>query len=188
MKTIYLLCLVLLLPSCCPHGIIENRLGALPDSALSFSPYQDGSKLKLKHSAGKVVTYSIFRETTEEYFSPTESCVETIYELNTTRLIPDYPVFDLRIDISNLDTIQYYCNAYIGYDSFEIPTFDNDYYEKADSISIDSTVYYDVYLLSSIGINHNSPGSIYADSLYYNFENGILKIIMSNEEFYQITY
>ena len=73
-------------------------------------------------------------------------------------------------------------------DLFYIPTadFQLDYFEKVDSLIIDSVTYKDVFKLNSDYGSYYDKDSIYADSLYYNYEYGILKILMSNGESYEI--
>jgi len=184
-----LILLLMLLPSCRPCEPVTIDLGDLPEEALLFVPYQNGQTVSLKHSAGQVIHYAVSRQTKEERFSWTESCVEYVFEVNSTILTADYPIFNFRFDISNEDTLNYICTAYIGYNSFVIPTFENgyDYFEKADSIVLDTTTYYDVFKLTSYDSNYDNSDSIRPDTLYYNYETGILKITMTNEEYYQIT-
>lgn len=178
-----------MLSSCLPCDTITVENGALPDSALSFVPYQNGETYKLKHSNGLIINFETTRSTRDEWSHCTECCnYEYHFEINTTRLIPDYPIFDCNFDISNRDTTYFDCYASIGKYGFYIPTsdFQLDYFEKVDSLTLDSVSYYNVFKLKSDYGSYYDQDSIYADSLYYNFQHGILKILMSNGEYYEI--
>jgi len=181
--------MILLLNGCipCDTVIIEN--GPLPDSALRFVPYQNGKIYKFRHSKGLVINFDTYRETREEWTHCAECCsYEYHYEVNSTRLTPNYPIFDFYFEISNRDTSYFECYTTIGKYGFYIPTadFQLDYFEKVDSLIIDSVTYKDVFKLNSDYGSYYDKDSIYADSLYYNYEYGILKILMSNGESYEI--
>jgi len=111
------------------------------------------------------------------------------YEINTTRLIPDYPVFHISLFISNPDTLHYNFSCNVGKYFLNIPVNRNDYsvfHSFADSVLIRETYYYDVFRIKPY--NHQLWNeAIKVDSVYYNSTNGILLIKMSNEEFYYIT-
>jgi hypothetical protein len=188
-KWIYLIP-VLILSSCwpCDTVIIEN--GTLPDAALKFIPYQNGETYQFQHSNGLIINFESIRETREEWTYCTECCKnEYHFEVNSTILIPDYPVFDFQFEISNEDTALYICNAFIGRNGFVIPTSEvqYDFFERVDFIVIDSKCYYEVWKLKSYGSYYNED-TVYADSLFYNYDFGILKILMSNGEYYKIVH
>ncbi|OQC44130.1 MAG: hypothetical protein BWX59_02086 [Bacteroidetes bacterium ADurb.Bin028] len=184
---------MLLLRACgrppCETTVIDN--GVLPESALEYVPYISGKTYKFKHSNGLVVNFDASRETQkrEEWSSCMRSCPYVIhYECNTTRLIPDYPIFNFELNICNLDTLNYNCNVSLGKFGFHIPTgnFDTNYYEQVDSIKIDSVYYYQVFKLKSYYDRYSSHDSIYADSMYYSYDKGIIKITLSNNEYYTL--
>ena len=184
-KVIYLF-FSFLLYGCWPCNTIMIENGALPDSALKYVPYVNGETYKFKHSNGLEINYKTTRETHEEWTGCAECCeYEYHYEVNSTILIPDYPIFNFQFQIDNQDTLNYHCYASVGKYGFHIPTnneFDIDYYEKVDSVKINSVYYYQVFKIKSHYENYYSQDSIYVDSLYYNYLNGIIKIVMSNEE------
>jgi hypothetical protein len=179
----------LILSGCFPCHTTTVENGPLPNSALELVPYQKGNTYKLKHSNGLVISFETTRETQEEYTYCTECC-KYIYhfEINTTKLSPDYPIFNCDFGISNRDTTHLDCYASIGKSVFYIPTenTENNYYEKVDSLILNSIVYYNVFKLKTDYDSYYNQDSIYADSLFYNYEHGILKVLMSNEEYYEI--
>lgn len=188
-NSIYIL-LIVFLYGCPPCDTVPVTIdnGSLPVSALKFVPYQSGETYRFKHSNGLVIKFKTFRETREEREERcTECCSYVQYEVNSTWLTSDYPIFDFYFSISNRDTSYYNCYASIGKYGFNIPTadFHPDYFSRVDSMMIDSFYYRDVFKLKSHYGSYNNSDSIYADSLFYNYEHGILKIIMSNGESYE---
>lgn len=190
MKRIIYLIISILLYGCwpCDSIIVEN--GTLPKSALKYVPYLDGNTYKFKHSNGFVISYKTNRKT-EKVLERCEHCCKYkySYEVNTTKLITNYPVFNLEFNIDNFDTLNYSCYATIGQGGFNIPInndFDRELYQKVDSIKIGSEYYYQVFKMKSNNFGYDSQSSIYVDSLYYNYEKGVIKIILSNNENYTI--
>ncbi|MBI9069169.1 MAG: hypothetical protein JEZ09_17870 [Salinivirgaceae bacterium] len=190
MKKLIYLIFSILLYGCLPCDTIMIENGALPDSTLKYVPYVNGKTYKFKHSNGLKVNYKTTRETHEEWTSCAECCkYEYHYEVNSTILIPDYPIFEFQFQIDNRDTLNYNCYASIGKYGFYIPTnneYDIDYYEQVDSVQIDSVYYYQVFKLKSNYDNYYSRDSIYVDSIYYSYDKGIIKILLSNNENYTI--
>lgn len=181
--------IALSLGGCWPCDTIKVENEPLPESALGFVPYKNGDTYSFRHSNGLVINYKTTRETHEEWSGCSECCkYEYRYEVNSTRLVPDYPVFTLQFEIDNLDTSNFHCFASIGKYGFYVPI--NDEFsggvEKVDSVKVDSEYYYQVFKLKSNHDNYYFQDSIYVDSMYYNYENGIIKILLSNGENYTI--
>ena len=172
----------------CDREIIEN--GPLPQSALDCVPYQDGEIYKLKYSEDLIINFTAERRTEENWQeSRGQWCgPETHYEENNTVLKADYPLFDIGFEMNNYDTTRIYCHAYIGNSGYYIPIPDSQhqvsYSEKFDSMFFDGNTYKDVYIMTSASSNDATSSG---DSLYYNYEFGILKYIRSNGETYTIT-
>jgi hypothetical protein len=188
-KWIYII-IVLFLSGCWPCDTIMVENGPLPDSALGYVPYKNGGTYSFRHSNGLVINYNTTRETLEAWSGCSECCkYEYHYEVNSTRLVPDYPVFTLQFQIDNQDTLNFHCHASIGKYGFYVPT-NNEFgignFEKFDSVKVDSEYYYQVFKLKSNHDNYYFQDSIYVDSMYYNYENGIIKILLSNGENYTI--
>lgn len=190
-KKLIIILLPLILSSCWPCKItpilIEN--GNLPDSILSYIPYQHDSVYKFQHSNGLTLSFKTERENYDEYTSCDHCCdYEYHYEVNRTDLTTDYPLFDISFWLDNQDTSYYYCLLSVGNSGFTIPISDSEFKTTnyCDSLSINSDVYYEVIKLESNSGNYYSKDSIYIDSLFYNTSFGILKILMSNKESYEI--
>jgi len=110
------------------------------------------------------------------------------YETNITRLIPDYPVFNISMTLSNADTMQYEFSCFVGKYFLNIPVGRSQTgvsYHFSDSVLIGETYYYDVFKIKSSN-NYLWNDYIKVDSVYYNSTRGILLIKMSNEEYYSI--
>jgi hypothetical protein len=177
-----------LLYGCPPCDPIIIDLGPLPASALAFVPYLEGQTYRLKHSGGLVISYTASRETRQEMPDYGRSCDHVYkYEVNSTKLTPDYPVYTFMFEISNPDTSRISCNLYFVHNHFTIAggyeDLNPDTY--ADSMLIGDQYFYQVYKIRNSGFFYDRE-PIYADSLYYNYEYGILQIKMSNGESFTI--
>lgn len=191
MRTIlFLVFLVLLLYGCppCDDPIVLDN-GPLPDSILALVPYEDGNVYSLQHSNGQIINFAASRFSETEVMDCDYCCDHTIsYEINSTKLTPDYPVFSIDFWLSNADTTQYGFSCNVGKYFLNIPVNKNQYsvfFNYADSLKIGSTYYYDVFGIKPG--NHNlwiEP--IKVDSVFYNRTKGIILIKMSNEEYYSI--
>jgi hypothetical protein len=181
--------LMLLLASCNPCDPETFDMGKLPDEALLFVPYQDGEEVKLIHSAGHTINFRVAREIQQKTEYLCDRCCDIIkYEEDVTVLSPDYPVFQISIAISNFDSALYSCGLRMTGASFVIPTqeFQYNYFNQVDSIVIGGEIYEDVFMLNYEPWYYSQENPVQVDSLYYNYSHGILKIIMSNNEFYEI--
>lgn len=181
--------LLVFLAGCDPCEPETFDMGKLPEQALLFVPYQNGEEVRLRHSAGHTISFQVTRETTQKTEYLCGRCCDIImYEENVTVLSPDYPVFSLSIAISNFDSAYYSCGLWMTGASFAIPTkeFQYAYFNLVDSLVIGDDIYHDVFLLDYEPGYYSKENPVRVDSLYYNYRHGILKIIMSNNEFYQI--
>jgi hypothetical protein len=186
---IFLLFVVVLLYGCPPCETITLDNGPLPDSLLAKVPYQDGNTYSFQHSNGQVINYTAQRATEKELMHCDHCCDYNYnYEINTTKLTPDYPVFNISLRLSNSDTIHHEFSCNIGKYFLNIPLTRSQYYvnfDFADSLQIGNTFYKEVFKIKPY--NHylyDEPVKV--DSLFYNYTDGILLIKMSNEEYYRI--
>jgi len=167
--------------------IIRN--GSLPESAIALVPYKNGKSYKFKYSNDLTINFVAERERVEEIDNGCAECFnyELYYELDRTILKSDYPLFDIKFEIDNNDSTKIHCYSTIGNDYFTIPTneLEESYFEKEDSMFVDSVWYRNVFKMKSGTSSNNNI--IYTDSLYYNYKFGIIKIIMSNGKTYTIT-
>jgi hypothetical protein len=181
---------LLLLASCrCPDPILVD-LGSIPDSILARVPYQSGMTYSFKHSGGQVIDFTASRDSKYEQTWCEEWCCDYVYkyQVNTTTLHPDYPVFDLNLQVSNQNIEYPSIFAWFGHSSFYLPLNPDQFHEAgfSDSLLMGGRWFYRVF--STKMMEGGFPmGSIYADSLYYNLTEGIIRIIMSNGEFYAVS-
>ena len=163
--------------------------GPLPEKASLMVPYADGSQIKLNHSNGKTITFQVSREVRSKEETFCDDCCTTFkFEEDKTLLTPDYPIADISLNILNYDTAHYSCEILIDRGYFLVPEPDDPYHDPflKDSIKIGGKYYNDVYCLSNQNSYMNENPVTY-DSLYYNYAEGILKIVMTNSESYEIT-
>jgi len=172
---------------CEPPLIIDN--GRIPDSILNDVPYQDGHSYKFRHSGGLVIEFASTRQSREEWLRCERCCkYEYKYEVNSTTLIPDYPVFNFGLDISNPDSANFQLTARVGYYYFYIPAYDYppENVDFTDSVLLDGKIYRNVFKLKSNYGSYYDRDILFADSMYYSYERGIIQIKMSNGEKYSI--
>ncbi len=184
---IFILLFILVLSGCIPCDSASLDKGSLDPEALLCVPYQDGETLSLQHSSGLLIHYSVLRQSTIEMQHP-DHCGDIIqYESNKTTLSPDYPTFDIRIEIDNFSGTADYGSVWMSRSAFIIPTKPNSEgnYDWYASFELDGQMYENVFIFANPYVAENTL-QIYVDTLYYNYEQGILKITMSNDEYYQI--
>ena len=189
-KNALVLILLALVSSCIrcdPPAIIDY--GKIPDHVLKFVPYQNGQNYKFRHSGGLLIGFAAARQSRDEWLRCERCCdYEYKFEVNTTTLTPDYPVFSFGFELSNMDSVNFGFGAWVGHYWFQIPT--NDYQASfcrfADSVLIGDRFYHDVFKVKSNYGSAYDRDTIYADSMYYCYKAGILQIIMSNDERYTI--
>jgi hypothetical protein len=193
LKGFFVFFIILLGSSCRCDDPVTIDCGKIPDSVLQMVPYQNGQTFKFIHSAGLVINFTASRETREQWLGcNSERCCKYAYkyEVNTTILQPDYPLFSFGFDLSNPGPTPdvFGLGASVGKYWFQIPTDDYQagYCGFADSILIGDKFYRDVFKIKSIYGSAYDRDTIFADSMYYSYKLGILQIMMSNGEKYSI--
>lgn len=179
----------LVLTGCPPCNPIYWDYGTLPAEALELVPYQDGISYTFAHSAGQEIHFLASRESIKEenYMVP---CGSVSFEQNTTKLVPDYPIFNMGIMITKNDTIHYSLGISVSNTIFMLPIYEG--WEKnhvyLDSLRLDHRWFYEVYRIKRHDYYSSSEEltGIFPDSLWYNSRFGILKVLMSNDEYYQV--
>jgi hypothetical protein len=168
-----------------PTEIID--LGRIPDSILSQVPYQDGQICSFTHSAGKVINFTAQR-TSHDEFMECERCCDFAYkyQVNETILTPDYPVSKISIQLNSQDSTHYSHIIGIGRSGFYLTPGIPDLYpsDYADSLLLNGTWYTEVFSLKNSDSYWMIQDSIRPDSLYYSFHSGIIKLVMTNGEYY----
>ena len=191
----------------CPRKEVQYiDLGKTPEQYLATVPYKNGDVFRMQHESDRVVidfTVSRHRQKgMEEGYGPVPTRFQPApdwyceYETDFTKCTPSYPIFDVTIQFSNQYMVY---QEEQGYDPFPklaqingvgvatVPFFGEDCsdYEMADSLEINNRYYYDVFKLKSELVDYyEEEGSIHADTYYYNYEKGLLGIVMSNGEKY----
>lgn len=167
----------------CDRETIDK--GKLSEYALLYVPYTNGDTLTLQHSGGKLIRYAIRRETQQVTNTCAECCDEIISEENLTTITPDYPIFSISVSITEYDSNYVNCTVSIGKNAFYISS-DSSISKPKEKLVVNEKTYRQVYQLKSYSNSYYSNDSIYADSMYYNCEKGIIQIIMSNNEKYTL--
>ncbi|MFO7616956.1 MAG: hypothetical protein R6V75_06865 [Bacteroidales bacterium] len=172
---------------CDPPVVID--LGPVPDSILASVPYQNGMTYSFRHSVGQPILFGASRDSREEQTWCEWRCCEEVYKYQvvTTTLKPDYPVFDLTFVLTSQNNDHPGLYAWIGRSDFYIPLIPDErgWVTCSDSLLIGNRWYRDVLRIGR-GNSGFLDGLIYPDTLYYNFSEVIIRITMSNDEYYEI--
>ena len=186
-----------------PKEPMYKDLGKIPAQYLATVPYQDGDVFRMQHEGDRVIidfTVSRHRqkETGYDYiylekYKPAPNYYYD-YEVDITKCTPNYPVFDVEISFSNIymmyeeegmaSEAEKQANLFaVG--SARIPFYgeDHSHYNVADSLEINGRYYYDVFKLTA-DYYYEEGDAIQAETYYYNYEKGLLGVIMSNGEKY----
>lgn len=162
----------------CIESYSDN--GPLNDEAKLLVPYKDQGIYSFKYNDTLIINFDAYRGLEQGIDQCAECCYGVKYEIDKTVLTSDYPLFKISFEVDNLDTSDIHFYAKVGPDYFYIPTpeWPPQYVEKSDSMMVNSFWYINVYKLKSSA----SPNSnyVYADTMFYNYDYGILKIKMSD--------
>ncbi len=186
-KIIFTLLLIPFLYGCpYPCDGKSEEVGPLSAEVLTLCPYQNGDKIKLVHNNGKVIQFEVNRSLSKDVFYGISECGSVLnFEKCEIRLTPDYPIFNVSIDIINASRPINEFIISIGRDYFKFMYSDLNGFvdqEIIDSLLIDNNTYYNVFKLPNLN-NYGITKNL-VDSLYYNVEKGIIKITLSNGESY----
>lgn len=171
-------------PICKPTEVID--IGPIPDSLYTLVPYQNDSAYQFIHSNGYVVDF-LAKRYTEDSFTWNECGCSPNYKQyrNTTNLVSTYPSINIQLNIEKYDSIHSFFTIVAQNSSFGYLPVDTFFTaSNRDSILINNTYYKDVFVLQNDDTYNASI--IFADSIYYNKQNGLLKLFMHNGENYAI--
>lgn len=167
-------------PDCGDRIPVES---SLPFDASEKVAYQNDQFVIFRHSLGQEIRYKVKRDSGREEGSQCDDCCTPVsYDFDQTNLIPDYPVFELGVNLTSYDSSLYSYSIQAGTSYFNLNI--EDYYILVDSVQVGDSYFKEVYKMKNRN-DYNQQG-IYPDSVYYNFSEGFLKIIMSNKEYYEI--
>ncbi|MFV0467972.1 MAG: hypothetical protein ACK5MK_03470 [Dysgonomonas sp.] len=168
-----------------PTKIVD--IGPIPDSLYKLVPYQDSVVYKFVHSNGYVVSFQTSRKTEEESTFDECSCSELRrYYRNSTIMISDYPAITIQLDIVHFDSISSSFGISIRNNYFENWDFIQKVFSKTkpDSTLVNGKYFKDIFVFKNYNSYNNQ--TLFADSLYYSTDKGIIKIFMTNGESYSI--
>lgn len=203
---------MLMLFTACPRNSNPKYvdLGRIPEQYLPTVPYQDGDVFRMQHESDRlIIDFSVSRhrhkETGFDYiplekYKPAPNYYYD-YELDVTTCTPNYPIFNVEISFSNaymaFEEEQGYDPAYdqpvaktaqiYAMEGTQFPLFGEDHsgYEMLDSLKINDRYYHDVFKLKTDNYYYEENDEmIHTETIFYNYENGLLGILMSNGEKY----
>jgi hypothetical protein len=173
-------------PPPCEYRLTDH--GTLSEEAIRCSPYLDGQTYSFIHSGGQKVSFLASR-TREERTAFRDDCHEVRSESDVSTLTPDYPLFSCNVGIHKTDSAWFECIIWAGGSGFWLPYTSQILkdYIYFDSLQFGQNWYREVYKIGNSWSNGIPEGEIKADSIYYNTSHGILNILMTNGEFYEIS-
>ncbi|HRS19276.1 MAG TPA: hypothetical protein P5243_07215 [Bacteroidales bacterium] len=151
--------------------------GTISEKSLQFVPYKENDTIRFVHSKGSIISFTVAR--THAKHADYDRCATFIIDEDKTILTPNYPIFSPVFTITQLDSLRISYDMYIQQTYF---TINPELY--IDSISLHTGTYYNVYAIQGYR-EFPSSKTIKPDSLYYNTTYGILRITMSNGEWYE---
>lgn len=188
-KIFFILTLIPFLYGCpiCNKPSEVVQIGPIPDSLLTLIPYQDSTVNKFIHSNGYIVSFLTSRKTLAETAYDEYGCSEIRkYYRNSTKMIAEYPPITIELNIVRFDSLASRFGISIRNNYFESGDFISKVYSKtkSDSTLVNGKYFKDVFVFKNYDSYYNQ--TLFADSLYYNTKNGIIKIFMKNGESYSI--
>ena len=98
----------------------------------------------------------------------------------------DYPAITIQLDIVHFDSISSSFGISIRNNYFENGDFIQKVFSKTkpDSTLVNGKYFKDIFVFKNY--NSYNTQTLFADSLYYNTDKGIIKIFMTNGESYSI--
>jgi hypothetical protein len=173
-------------PVCNKSTKIVNTV-PIPDSLYKLVPYQDSTVYKFMHSNGYIVSFHTSRKTEVESMFDECGCSELHkYSRNSTIMVADYPAITIQLDIVHFDSISSSFGISIRNNYFENRDFIQKVFSttKPGSTFVNGKYFKDIFVFKNYDSYNNQ--ALFADSLYYNIDKGIIKIFMANGESYSI--
>ncbi len=179
----YLIIFIFFIFSSCCKDATESARYTLSDNEKEFIPYAVNQTIKFVHSNGFEFDVKVSDVYTKFEKTEVEHCGESYisYERKTAKLDSDIPELDISISIIP--------KAFDPYMDIQInrTNLHKNLIHKADydTLRIDNHVYLDVYEFKNQ--MENEDHIIYPNSILYNQQYGIIKIIMTNYEEFTIS-
>lgn len=188
-KILYATCLLMLtiVFTACPsnYEVEHIYLDDLTEDVRAKIPYQQGDVVKLLHENNRTTinftaSRELINETENEGFYNHTKVIH--YQYDIVKLTPDYPLFDINLSLCNYS--QYGDEEYeimphisMGNETFRLDS----HCIMVDTLTLNDKEYYSV-MKAYITPDDSSTTSF--DTLFYNYEYGILQIKMKNGETY----
>lgn len=176
MKTLKSLSIILLLNSCCPDGVEINRY-LLSENEKELIPYESNENVEMIYSNGIAFDLNVDRKMTEMFRSDTQHCGDnySTYELLLVEMHSEIPEFDIALEVTpseyNPFVIIRINRYYFDFNSLSEPDY--------ESLEVNGTIFHEVYLIQ----NQFSDNSIISPKeILYNFQFGIIQIVMTNDD------
>ncbi len=185
-KLVLLLGTLIALSGCPPicTQMEEMDCGPIHDSILTMLPYSSSQTIRFRHSGGHEIEFAIEKKNETHFVA--DECFSVTYSSIAFKLSPNYPLFNIEMATNNFMKQTTALSIYLNNASTFIP-FDSKRWETfqiVESVNINSNIYHNVFKLKMENYQPNQP--IRPDSLYFNFEAGILLIKMTNNETFSL--
>ncbi len=189
-SALYLLLLIsaLFILYACPLPCEPQRISVLPipDSVSMLIPYKNGDTVNFQHSGGLVVPFVCQRDSSAEYACSDWCSPGQEYRLDETLLIPDYPISSVFVQLTKYDEQNLLFSISVANSSTVLNAL-HELSFNLDSLEVNQKWFYCVMALNlSSSENPNYPNKLRFDSVYYTQQNGIVRLTMSNGEYYDL--
>ncbi len=173
---------VLFFSSCCNKSV-ESARYALTDEDKSFIPYQKDQTVLFEHSSGYQFELKAFNVSEAWSRTVTEHCNENYisYQFKVAELFSSQPELYFYIMVMPKEFISDMV-IQINNDNFLLNTNEP---PTIDSLQIGNNVFKDVYVMEK---EISDTTIIQPKKVFYNKSYGIIKIKMTNNEFFNIVF
>lgn len=139
-----------------------------------------------KHSGGLVVPFVCQRDSSAEYAYSDWCSPAQEYRLDEAMLIPSYPISSILVQLTKYDEQNLIFSISVAKSSTAL-SVQNELSFNLDSFRVNKKWFYCVMAISLSNYeNPNYPDKLRFDSVYYTQQNGIVRLTMSNEEYYDL--
>jgi hypothetical protein len=189
-KSIFLIIIsiltTLIIDSCNECNSVIINIGNIPDSVLNLIPYKKDDTVKYSNTEGNEILFLVKTEINEvEIDNVNCKCCNTIkYNLNSTILHSEKTNFNIQFYIAYYDSYLFRNSLIIKDNEYILPTSGTmTNYDIFDTIYIDSVLYTNIYKITPYE-GFSPYDEFYPDTIYYNFENGLIKFDNDSNESY----
>ncbi|HSV76603.1 MAG TPA: hypothetical protein VLH37_06175 [Bacteroidales bacterium] len=183
---------LLFLTSCPPYTQCDEpevRSELVPDSIIDMFPHHGVNSLRYLHSGGHIISFRIETDTIHDvhWF---DKCNQTKESYFVAEFTPNHPAIRMGLSIRSWSDKLFPFRIIIGSRSaeFVVGRPDNLQALRTDSMHLNGLLWRDVMRVRLTSDSFFAPtaGAVYPDSLYFSFEHGIIRVIMTNNETYTL--